>query len=51
MITSPPIWSLESEDVYSTLDTQLQGLSASDATQRQQQYGPNELPEPPRRSL
>lgn len=46
-----PIWALTPEEVYETLTTSNQGLSEAEADLRRQQYGANELPEPPRRSL
>jgi len=46
-----PIWSLTVEEVYQSLDTSPQGLSAVEAEERLQRYGWNELPEPPHRPL
>lgn len=51
MTSHPPIWSLNTEEVYVTLNTTAQGLADSEAEVRLKQYGANELPEPPRRSL
>jgi magnesium-transporting ATPase (P-type) len=51
MTTHPPIWSLNAEEAYISLATAAQGLADSEATVRLKQYGANELPEPPRRSL
>jgi Ca2+-transporting ATPase len=51
MTTHPPIWSLNAEEVYQTLATTADGLADREAEVRLQQYGANELPEPPRRSL
>lgn len=48
---SPPLWSLPVEAVYQSQNTQPQGLSQVEAQQRLSQFGPNELPDPPRRSL
>ncbi|BAU64947.1 cation-transporting ATPase, E1-E2 type [Stanieria sp. NIES-3757] len=46
-----PVWSLTAEEVYQTLNTSAEGLADSEATVRLKQYGANELPEPPHRSL
>jgi magnesium-transporting ATPase (P-type) len=51
MTTHPPIWSLNAEEAYASLATTAQGLADSEAEVRLKQYGANELPEPPRRSL
>jgi magnesium-transporting ATPase (P-type) len=51
MTTHPPIWSLKAEEAYLSLATTAQGLADSEAEVRLKQYGANELPEPPRRSL
>lgn len=51
MTTYPPLWSLNAEEAYVTLATSAQGLADSEADVRLKQYGANELPEPPRRSL
>ncbi|MEN9521290.1 MAG: hypothetical protein RLZZ381_3878, partial [Cyanobacteriota bacterium] len=51
MTTHPPIWSLKAEEAYLSLATTVQGLADSEAEIRLKQYGANELPEPPRRSL
>ena len=51
MTTHSPIWSLNAEETYVSLATTAQGLADSEATVRLKQYGANELPEPPRRSL
>jgi magnesium-transporting ATPase (P-type) len=51
MTTHPPIWSLNAEEAYVSLATTAQGLADSEAEVRLKQYGANELPEPPRRSL
>jgi potassium/sodium efflux P-type ATPase len=45
------IWLLSATDVYERLGTSAQGLSQAEVSQRQQQYGFNELPEQPQRSL
>jgi Ca2+-transporting ATPase len=45
------VWSLTTEEVYKTLSTSTEGLTDSEATVRLKQYGANELPEPPHRSL
>lgn len=50
-MSPPPIWSLPSEEVYAALGTSVQGLSTHEALLRLHQHGPNELPEPPQRSL
>ncbi|MBN0986747.1 cation-transporting P-type ATPase [Amphritea pacifica] len=39
-----------SEQIYSLLETSPQGLTAEQVNKRQQQYGANRLPAPPRRS-
>jgi potassium/sodium efflux P-type ATPase len=46
-----PVWALPIEAVYPALDTTSQGLTRFDAHQRLEKFGPNELPEPPRRPL
>ena len=51
MTPHPPIWTLAAEDVYHISETSADGLTESEATLRLDQYGYNELPEPPRRSL
>jgi Ca2+-transporting ATPase len=51
MISHPPIWFLKAEEVYVTLATSAEGLADREAAVRLKQYGANELPEPPRRSL
>ena len=51
MTATTPIWSLNAEEVYVNLATAAQGLADSEAAVRLKQYGANELPEPPRRSL
>lgn len=51
MTSPPPLWSLNSEEVYLNLATSKDGLADSEATVRLKKYGANELPEPPRRSL
>ncbi len=51
MTSHPPIWSLNAEEAYVTLATSAEGLADSEAAVRLKQYGANELPEPPRRSL
>ncbi|WP_372831287.1 cation-transporting P-type ATPase [Pontibacterium sp.] len=38
------------QDTFTELDTSKEGLTHQDATKRQQQHGPNRIPEPPRRS-
>ena len=50
-MNTPPIWSLQPEAVYGALETGVQGLAKDVANQRLYQFGPNELPEPTRRSL
>ncbi|PSN11052.1 HAD family hydrolase, partial [filamentous cyanobacterium CCP5] len=49
--THSPIWTLPIEAVYPTLGSTPQGLKAFEAQERLQQFGANELPEPPRRPL
>lgn len=49
--THHPIWNLPTEAVYPALSTTPQGLEAFEAQERFQQFGANELPEPPRRPL
>ncbi len=51
MTTNPPLWSLNAEEAYVSLATSAQGLADSEADVRLNQFGANELPEPPRRSL
>lgn len=51
MTAQSPIWALTPLEVYETLSTSEQGLSSREAALRLQQYGFNELPEPPKRSL
>jgi magnesium-transporting ATPase (P-type) len=42
--------SLEADDALRRLDSRREGLSGDEAAQRLARYGPNRLPEPPRRS-
>jgi Ca2+-transporting ATPase len=51
MPSHPSIWSLTTDEVHQTLSTSPEGLADSEAAVRFKQYGANELPEPPRRSL
>ncbi|MBD2354424.1 cation-transporting P-type ATPase [Tolypothrix sp. FACHB-123] len=46
-----PIWALPVEEVYESLDSASDGLSADEAEQRFAQFGANELPEPAHRPL
>jgi magnesium-transporting ATPase (P-type) len=46
-----PIWTLPVEAVYEALSTDPQGLQEAEAIRRFEQFGPNELPEPPHRPL
>jgi Ca2+-transporting ATPase len=46
-----PIWTLPIDQVYKSLTTSVQGLSASEADLRLHQFGPNQLPEPAHRPL
>ena len=46
-----PIWMLSPEEVYQSFGINVAGLSENDAFQRLQQFGPNELPDPPQRPL
>ncbi len=46
-----PLWTLSPEEVYDTLDTQVGGLSPSEATTRLARFGTNELPESRQRPL
>jgi calcium-translocating P-type ATPase len=46
-----PIWTQTTEEVFQTSGSSAQGLPEAEAVLRLQHYGPNELPEPPRRSL
>ena len=46
-----PIWTLPIEQVYQSLATSVQGLTASEADLRLHQFGPNQLPEPAHRAL
>jgi Ca2+-transporting ATPase len=50
-ITHQPIWALSAEGVYQSFGITPSGLSQDDAYQQLLKFGPNELPEPPRRSL
>ncbi|MBI3968165.1 MAG: cation-transporting P-type ATPase, partial [Chloroflexi bacterium] len=49
--TARQLWALPPDEVYRILDTPADGLSQEEAAARLESYGPNELPEPPRRSL
>ncbi|MCL1466861.1 cation-translocating P-type ATPase [Argonema galeatum] len=51
MTLHQPIWTLTIENVYQVLGSSAQGISGPEAASRLQQYGYNELPEAPRRSL
>ncbi|WP_036477843.1 cation-transporting P-type ATPase [Myxosarcina sp. GI1] len=51
MTFHPPIWSLNAEEVYLNQATAAEGLADSEAEVKLKQYGANELPEPPQRSL
>jgi len=44
-------WSLTLEELYHSLETTVEGLSTSQATERLHRYGFNELPEPSHRPL
>lgn len=46
-----PIWTLPIDQVYQSLTTSVQGLTASEADMRLHQFGPNQLPEPAHRPL
>ncbi|BAY62836.1 ATPase, E1-E2 type [Calothrix brevissima NIES-22] len=46
-----PIWALPVEEVYESLDSASDGLSADEAERRFTQFGANELPEPAHRPL
>jgi potassium/sodium efflux P-type ATPase len=46
-----PIWALPVEEVYESLGSATDGLSADEAQQRFAQFGANELPEPAHRAL
>ncbi|BAY11684.1 cation-translocating P-type ATPase [Calothrix sp. NIES-2098] len=46
-----PIWALPVEEVYESLGTASDGLSADEAERRFAQFGANELPEPAHRPL
>ncbi|MFM7323862.1 MAG: cation-translocating P-type ATPase, partial [Nodosilinea sp.] len=46
-----PIWTLPIDQVYQSLTTSAQRLSASEADIRLHQFGPNQLPEPAHRPL
>jgi potassium/sodium efflux P-type ATPase len=46
-----PIWALPVEEVYESLGSAADGLSAESAQQRFAQFGANELPEPAHRAL
>lgn len=46
-----PVWALSVEAVYESLGTSAQGLSETEAAQRLERYGANELPEPAHRPL
>lgn len=50
-LTNRPHWhKLDQQQVNQQLNTGPAGLTQDEVTRRQQQYGPNQLPEPPRRS-
>lgn len=51
MMTSRNWHDLPKDEVLSELKTSPSGLSEEDALERREAYGPNRLPEPPRRSL
>ncbi|MEA5502605.1 cation-transporting P-type ATPase [Halotia wernerae UHCC 0503] len=51
MIPAHLIWTLTPEQVYEATGTSSQGLKEVDARARRSQYGFNELPDPPGRSL
>lgn len=51
MTAHRPIWSLNTQDLYDSLQTAAGGLTDQEAGLRLQHYGPNELPDPPRRSM
>jgi potassium/sodium efflux P-type ATPase len=52
MTSSPaPIWALPVEAAYQSLGSNENGLSGDEASQRLQQFGANELPEPAQRPL
>ena len=46
----PDAHTISAEGVLAALDSRLDGLSDAEATQRLEKYGPNRLPEPPKRS-
>ena len=46
---SPPFHALTAEQVLERLQATAAGLDAAEAARRREQYGPNRLPEPPRR--
>lgn len=46
-----PIWTLPIDDVYGALGTSPQGLTAMQAAQKLEEFGPNRLPEPAHRPL
>ncbi len=46
-----PIWTLPIDQVYQSLTTSGQGLTASESDLRLHQFGPNQLPEPAHRAL
>ena len=46
----PDAHTISAEGALAALDSRLDGLSDAEATQRLEKYGPNRLPEPPKRS-
>ena len=51
LMSSLPLYALRAADVYSALETSLQGLSTQEAIARQSLYGANTLREPPPQPL
>lgn len=50
-LSQHPIWTLPVDEVFRSLHTAEEGLTDAEAAHRLQQFGPNELPEPPHRPL
>ena len=46
-----PVWTLDIDDVYQSLESAPQGLTELEAQRRLERYGPNQLPEPAHRPL
>jgi magnesium-transporting ATPase (P-type) len=51
VLSHQPVWALPVEEVHESLGSTASGLSEHEAARRLQQFGANELPEPPSRPL